>query len=101
MQSVTAQFGNNLELDETNTLLMKKMLESLSFTHITLLLPISESIKSAFYIIEAIKGTWSVRELKRQINSLLYERSGLSIQPELVLPPANPILEQQRGLVKE
>lgn len=29
-----------------------------------------------------MKGTWSVRELKRQINSLYYERSGLSTNPE-------------------
>lgn len=26
--------------------------------------------------------TWSVRELKRQIGSLYFERSGLSVQPE-------------------
>jgi predicted nuclease of restriction endonuclease-like (RecB) superfamily len=31
-----------------------------------------------FYEIECIRGNWSVRELKRQINSLYYERSGLS-----------------------
>ena len=31
---------------------------------------------------ECIKGTWSVRELKRQINSLYYERSGLSAKPD-------------------
>lgn len=31
---------------------------------------------------ESIKGTWSVRELKRQINSLYFERSGLSASPE-------------------
>ncbi len=29
-----------------------------------------------------MKGTWSVRELKRQINSLYFERSGLSKSPE-------------------
>ncbi len=31
---------------------------------------------------ECIKGHWSVRELKRQINSLYFERSGLSSYPE-------------------
>jgi predicted nuclease of restriction endonuclease-like (RecB) superfamily len=31
-----------------------------------------------FYEIECIRGNWSVRELKRQIASLYYERSGLS-----------------------
>src|SRR3990172_7465467 len=32
----------------------------------------------AFYEIEAIKNSWSGRELERQINSLLYERLALS-----------------------
>lgn len=31
---------------------------------------------------ECIKGTWSVRELKRQIASLYFERSGLSKDPK-------------------
>jgi predicted nuclease of restriction endonuclease-like (RecB) superfamily len=31
-----------------------------------------------FYEIECLRGNWSVRELKRQIASLYYERSGLS-----------------------
>jgi len=32
----------------------------------------------AFYEVECIRGNWSVRELKRQIGSLYYERFGLS-----------------------
>tara|TARA_R110002072_G_scaffold62226_1_gene155970 strand:+ start:135 stop:455 length:321 start_codon:yes stop_codon:yes gene_type:complete len=32
--------------------------------------------------LKGIKGTWSVRELKRQIASLYYEHSGLSAKPE-------------------
>lgn len=35
-------------------------------------------MKRAFYEIECIRGNWSVRELKRQIGSLYFERSGLS-----------------------
>lgn len=62
----------------------RKMVESLSFSHITLLIPISDLLKRTFYTVEAIKGIWSVRELKRQINTLLYERSGISIKPELL-----------------
>jgi predicted nuclease of restriction endonuclease-like (RecB) superfamily len=51
-------------------------------------------LKRTFYELECIKGTWSVRELKRQINSLYFERSGLSQQPEklaeMVLQKTNP-----------
>jgi predicted nuclease of restriction endonuclease-like (RecB) superfamily len=46
------------------------------------LLKIENSLKRTFYEIECIKGTWSVRELKRQISSLYFERSGLSKNPE-------------------
>ena len=39
----------------------------------------------SFYELECIKGTWSVRELRRQIDTKLYFRSGISKKPELLL----------------
>ena len=75
--------------------LSEKMINSLSFSHITLLLPLESPLKRAFYAIEAIKGTWSVRELKRQINSLLYERSGISKKPEELLAQLHGKTERQ------
>jgi hypothetical protein len=42
--------------------LAENIINRLSFSHITLLLPIDDPLKRAFYSIEAIKGTWSVRE---------------------------------------
>lgn len=50
----------------------------MSFTHIAELLQCDDANKRAFYELECIRGNWSVRELKRQIASLLFERSGLS-----------------------
>ena len=41
-------------------------------------LPSTNDLKRAFYEIECLRGNWSVRELKRQIASLYFERSGLS-----------------------
>lgn len=55
-----------------------KLVERLSFTHIIELIKLDDPLKRAFYEIECIRGNWSVRELKRQIASLYYERSGLS-----------------------
>lgn len=55
-----------------------KLIGRLSFTHIVQLLTISDPLKRTFYEVEAMKGNWSVRELKRQINSLYFERMGLS-----------------------
>jgi len=37
-----------------------------------------DPLKRAFYEIEGIKGNWSVPQLKRQIETLLYERTGMS-----------------------
>ena len=61
-----------------------KLLQKFSFSHLRTLLPIEDPLQRTFYEIEAIKGTWSVRELKRQISSLYFERSGLSTSPELL-----------------
>lgn len=63
---------------------VEKLLEKLSYTHIEQLLPLDAAIKRTFYEIECIKGAWSVRDLKRQINSLYFERSGMSLNPELL-----------------
>jgi len=57
----------------------------LSFTHLKLLIELDPSEKREFYQSLCIQGNWSVRELSRQINSLLYERSLLSVnKPELL-----------------
>lgn len=53
-------------------------LTTLSYTHIEQLLGIDDENKRTFYQVECIRGNWSVRELKRQIGSMYYERSGLS-----------------------
>lgn len=50
----------------------------LSFSHLAELLAIEDLTRRSFYEVECIHGNWSVRELKRQIASLYYERSGLS-----------------------
>jgi predicted nuclease of restriction endonuclease-like (RecB) superfamily len=59
-----------------------KLLKNLSFSHIVELIKIDDQLKRAFYEIECAKGVWSVRELKRQIESLYFERSGLSKDKE-------------------
>lgn len=58
------------------------LITKLSFSHLTLLLPLKNQTKRTFYEIACIKGNWSVSELKRQINTLYFERSGMSLSPE-------------------
>ena len=80
-QSVIAKSESIIELQN---LPIEKLVQKLSFTHLTLLFPIEDPVKRLFYEIECIKGTWSVRELKRQIDSLYFERSGMSQNPALL-----------------
>jgi len=56
----------------------RAIITKLSFTHLAELIAIEDNLKRVFYEIECMRGNWSVRELKRQIASLYYERSGLS-----------------------
>lgn len=67
----------------------EKILSNLSYSHIEQLLQVEDLMKRTFYEIACINGTWSVKELKRQINSLYFERSGLSSKPELLSEIAN------------
>lgn len=60
----------------------EKLFSRLSSTHLNVISPIDNPVKRAFYEMEAIRGCWSVKELERQINSLYYERSGLSKNKE-------------------
>lgn len=60
----------------------KTLISRLSYTHIEQFLAINDDTKRAFYELECIRGGWSVRELKRQIGSLYYERTGLSLDKD-------------------
>jgi len=54
----------------------------LTWTHIKTLIFIEDTIKRDFYIELAVHEHWSTRTLQERINSLLFERTALSKQPE-------------------
>lgn len=56
----------------------KDILSHLSFSHIRELLTINDCLERYFYEQECMRCNWSVRELRRQIDSNLYIRIGLS-----------------------
>jgi predicted nuclease of restriction endonuclease-like (RecB) superfamily len=82
-----------IKLDEVNTITRNQelsfepelLLTRLSFSHFVELLNAETPLKRAFYEVQAIKNNWSARELGRAMNTLLYERTGLSTNMELVL----------------
>jgi len=70
------------------------LVQRLSFTHLVELLALEDPLKRAFYEIECIRGNWSVRALKRQIATLYYERSGLSVDKEKLSEMAHATAEK-------
>lgn len=79
---LTLEFGKGF--DESNLRNMRSFYHSfpicdalrheLSWTHYRLLIRLDNSEKINYYITESIQNNWNYRDLKRQINSLAYER---------------------------
>ena len=76
---------------------------SLSWSHYCELLKVDEPLARSFYEKEASQNNWSVRELKRQINALLFERLALSKDSRAVMRMAKEgqIVEQPDDAIKD
>ncbi len=79
------------------------VLNELSWSHYLELIKIEEESKRNFYMKETINSRWSVRELQRQIGSLLYERLVLSHNKEKILQLAEKghEIKTSKDLVKD
>lgn len=86
-QTVSAKFksiaieNTNIVVNDSHTHLMlpvETLINTLSFSHFIELLRLDSELKRRFYEIEAVKNAWKVRELERAIDTLLFERTGLS-----------------------
>ena len=75
----------------------------LSWSHYLILMRIEDIGTRNFYEIEAIQNNWSLRELKRQVNSSLYERLVLSKDKEKVkeLAVKGQIIEKAQDVIKD
>ena len=75
----------------------------LSWSHYLILMRIENISTRNFYEIEAIQNNWSLRELKRQVNSALYERLVLSKNKEKVkeLSIKGQIIEKPQDIIKD
>ena len=58
------------------------LIRQLSWTHIIALLPLKQPLQREFYAEMCRIERWSVRTLRRQIDSMLYERTALSRKPD-------------------
>jgi predicted nuclease of restriction endonuclease-like (RecB) superfamily len=93
-QSLIAKFGISLAhppsvsftpLEWQDDAYFARLFRELPWTHFIELIRTDDPLQRAFYEVETLNNRWSVRELKRQIASLLYERIGLSRDKEGVL----------------
>jgi len=75
----------------------------LSWSHYCLLMRLDEPFKREFYETECIIGNWSVRQLDRQIQSMLYERTALSKRKLAVISKAHekPIAVRPEDEIKD
>ena len=64
------------------------LVKRLSFSHIREIMVLEDEFERFFYETECIKCGWSVRELRRQIKTNLYFRSGVSRNPNELLKPS-------------
>jgi hypothetical protein len=68
-----------------NTEIVYTLCGQLSWSHIRLVMFISEPLKRSFYIEMCKLEKWSVRTFRERINSMLYERTAISKKPELTI----------------
>jgi predicted nuclease of restriction endonuclease-like (RecB) superfamily len=108
---LTNMYGKGFSL--RNLFLMRKfylaypilhsLCTKLSWTHYRQLMRIEDNNKRSFYEIETIENNWSVRELDRQINSMLFERLAISKDKQglIELAKEGQIVKSAQDLVKD
>lgn len=65
-----------------DSLIVASLVHQLSWTHITMLIPLKDELQREFYIQMCRLEGWSVRKLRDRINSMLFERTAISKKPE-------------------
>lgn len=110
-EKLTNEFGKGFSSRNLRTMrkfyltypIWKTVSAKLSWSHYLELIKIEEEHKRNFYLTETTNCNWSVRELQRQIASLLYERLALSKDKDKILELAQKgqVLRTGKDLVKD
>jgi predicted nuclease of restriction endonuclease-like (RecB) superfamily len=100
-QTLSAELSISQTVSGVSETLVHKF--PLSWSHYCLLMRLDEPFKREFYESECIKGNWSVRQLDRQIQSMLYERTALSKRKLAVINKAHekPIVLKPEDEIKD
>ena len=110
-QKLTSEFGKGFSSRNLRTMrkfylpfpIWKTVSSKLSWSHYLELIKIEDRTKRDFYLNESVNSMWSVRELQRQKDSLLYERLALSKTKEdiIELSQKGHIIKDYKDLVKD
>ena len=110
-EKLTSEFGKGFSIINLRRMrkfyslfkIRSSVMNELSWTHYLELIKVDEAPKREFYLNESINSRWSVRELQRQIGSLLYERLLISENSNkiLELSQKGQILKEGKDLVKD
>jgi predicted nuclease of restriction endonuclease-like (RecB) superfamily len=68
-----------------NNQIIATLSQQLSWSHFIEITRIDTPLKRAFYMELAIKENWSIRSLRERIDSMLFERTGISKKPEKLI----------------
>ena len=112
-EKLTKEFGRGFSqrnLEQMRTFYLRYSISQtvsaefkLSWSHYLILMRMEDINARNFYEIEAFENNWSLRELKRQVNSSLYERLVLSKDKEKVkeLAVKGQIIEKAQDVIKD
>ncbi|MFA9190797.1 PDDEXK nuclease domain-containing protein [Flavobacterium sp. FZUC8N2.13] len=88
IRALTEQFKSKKQESGVKSISIENIplfLSKISFSHIVEFIKIEDTLQRSFYEIQTLKNNWTVRQLQREMNSLLYERIGLSTNKESLL----------------
>ncbi len=54
----------------------------LTWSHITEILPLKDDLQREFYLTLAASERWSIRQLRKEIDGMLYERTAIATKPD-------------------
>jgi len=111
-RELAAEYGNGFSVKNLRRMIqfaelfpeeeiVLSLIRQLSWTHIQALIPLKDPLQREFYAEMCRMERWSVRTLRKQIDSMLYERTAISRKPEEVIRHELATLREQDLLSPE
>lgn len=69
----------------SNERIVSQLATQLSWSHFVEVLPLKDSIAQEFYLTMSATGNWGRNRLRKEINSMLYERTAIATKPEKLI----------------